>query len=130
MKAMLLLFGIVFTIPIEVKAQNKTDMKINEVDIKISCKLTTPELQQRKKTILMELKNLLLEKTETDKGVKYKFEGTDKMLDLLTNFIKTERLCCDFFVFNLTTSSHSNLVWLELSGPEGTKDFITREIEF
>ena len=130
MNAMLLLFGIVFTIPIVVKAQDKTDMKINEVDMKISCKLTTPEMQQRKNTILMELKHLLLEKTETDKGFRYKFEGTDKMLDLLTNFIKTERLCCDFFVFTLTTSSPSNLVWLELSGPVGTKDFIKLEMEF
>jgi hypothetical protein len=113
------------------KAQEK-ETTMNELmeRAKLTCKLTTPELQQRKKTIIAELKNLLLEKVETDKGFKYKFEGSDKMLDLLNNFIKTERLCCDFFVFTLTASSDTKFTWLELTGPEGTKDFIKHEIEF
>jgi hypothetical protein len=112
-------------------AQEKTkDMKTIIEEAKLSCKLTTPELQQRKKTVIAELKNQVLEKVETDRGFKYKFEGSDKMLDLLNSFIKTERLCCDFFVFTLTASSDTKYSWLELSGPEGTKDFIKHEIDF
>ena len=99
-------------------------------EIKLTCKLTTPELQQRKKTVIAELKNQVLEKIETENGFKYKFEGSDKMLDLLGSFIKTERLCCDFFVFALTASGDTTFTWLELSGPEGTKDFIKHEIDF
>ena len=97
---------------------------------KLTCKLSTPELQQRKKTVVAELKNLLLEKTELENGFKYKFDGSDKMLDLLSSFIKTERLCCDFFVFNLKASSDNSFAWLELTGPGGVKDFIKYEIEF
>jgi hypothetical protein len=97
---------------------------------KLSCKLTTPELQQRKKTIIAELKILLLEKSELENGFRYKFDGSDKMLDLLNSFIKTERLCCDFFVFNLEASGDTKFVWLELRGPEGVKDFIRYEIDF
>jgi len=112
-------------------AQEKTkDMKTLNEQAKLTCKLTTPELQQRKKTAIAELKNQVLDKVETDQGFKYKFEGSDKMLDLLNNFIKTERLCCDFFVFSLTASSDAKFTWLELSGPEGTKDFIKHEIDF
>jgi hypothetical protein len=112
-------------------AQEKTkDMKTIIEEAKLSCKLTTPELQQRKKTVIAELKNQVLEKVETDRGFKYKFEGSAKMLDLLNSFIKTERLCCDFFVFTLTASSDTKYSWLELSGPEGTKDFIKHEIDF
>ena len=99
-------------------------------EIKLSCKLTTPELQQRKKTVIAELKNLLLEKTETENGFKYKFGNSDTMLDLLTDFIKTERMCCDFFTFNLSVSGDNDFAWLELSGPNGTKEFIKEEIEF
>jgi len=99
-------------------------------EIKLTCKLTTPELQQRKKTVIAALKNQVLEKIETENGFKYKFEGSDKMLDLLSSFIKTERLCCDFFVFTLTASGDTKFIWLELSGPEGTKDFINHEIDF
>jgi hypothetical protein len=96
---------------------------------KLSCKLTTPELQQRKKTVVAEVKRLLLEKTELPNGFRYKFDGSDTMMDLLNSFIKTERICCDFFVFNLTASSDTKFTWLELSGPEGVTDFIKYEIE-
>lgn len=127
----LLVWVVVFGLPLTLLAQEKTkDMKTLMEEAKLSCKLTTPELQQRKKTVIAELKNQVLEKTETDKGFKYKFNGSDKMLDLLNNFIKTERLCCSFFVFTLTASSDNSFAWLELSGPEGTKDFIKHEIEF
>lgn len=113
------------------KAQEKTSsMKTLMEEAKLTCKLTTPELQERKKTVIAELKNLMLEKVETDNGYKYKFDGSDKTLDLLNNFIKTERLCCSFFVFTLTASSDAKSTWLELSGPEGTKDFIKHEIDF
>lgn len=127
----LLIWVAAFALPLTIMAQEKTkDMKTLTEEAKLSCKLTTPELQQRKKTVIAELKNQVLEKTETDKGFKYKFNGSDKMLDLLNSFIKTERLCCSFFVFNLTASSDNSFAWLELSGPEGTKDFIKHEIEF
>lgn len=99
-------------------------------ETKLTCKLTTPELQQRKNTVIAELKDYVLEKIETENGFKYKFEGSDKMLDLLSSFIKTERLCCDFFVFTLTASGDAKFTMLELSGPEGTKDFIKNEIDF
>jgi hypothetical protein len=92
------------------------------------CKLTTPELQQRKKTVIAELKKLVLEKVETSQGAKFKFEGSDKTIDLLTSFIKTERLCCDFFIFALYVKDENAFTWLELSGPEGTKEFIETEI--
>lgn len=105
-------------------------MKTPMAEPRLSCKLTTPELQERKKTIIAELKNLMLEKVEIEKGFKYKFDGSDNTLDLLNNFIKTERLCCSFFVFTLTASGEANSIWLELSGPEGTKDFIKHEIDF
>lgn len=122
---------VAFGLPLTLLAQEKTkDMKTLMEEAKLSCKLTTPELQQRRKTVIAELKSQLLEKVETDKGFKYKFEGSDKMLDLLNNFIKTERLCCDFFVFTLTVSSDTKFAWLELSGLEGTKDFIKYELDF
>lgn len=132
MKRLIFTFAVAIVLPLHLlKAQEKeTSMKTLMEQAQVSCKLTTPELQQRKKTVIAELKNLVLEKLETEKGFKYKFEGTDKILDLLNDFIKTERLCCDFFVFTLTASSDSKVTWLELSGPEGTKEFIKHEIGF
>jgi hypothetical protein len=107
--------------------KNKTMIKPSSAP---TCKLTTPELQERKKTVIAELKALVLERKETEKGVRYKFEGSDKMIDLLSSFMKTERLCCDFFTFDLSVAGEDKFIWLELSGPEGTKDFIETEIGF
>ena len=76
------------------KAKNKTG--------ELSCKLTTPEMQKRKETVLASLKSQMTEKKELKYGYVFKFPGTDKMLDELTEFIKTERECCDFFTFNLS----------------------------
>jgi hypothetical protein len=131
MRNLALFFISAFAIPMSLHAQDKTKNTANLMErAKLTCKLSTPELQQRKKTVVAELKKLLLETTELENGFNYKFDGSDKMLDLLNSFIKTERLCCDFFVFNLKASSDNSFAWLELTGPEGVKDFIKYEIEF
>lgn len=94
----------------------------------MSCKLTPPELQERKATILASLKKQMLEKKELPSGYAYRFEGSDKMVDELTDFIKTERECCDFFTFNLSVSGDKSEAWMELKGPEGAKEFIKAEL--
>jgi len=103
---------------------------MNTSEQQVSCKLTTPELRKRKQTVIAELKNLVQEKVETDAGFRYRFDGSDSMLDLLTEFVKTERECCPFFAFTLNIAEDKRHAWLELSGPEGTKDFVRHEIDF
>ncbi len=58
MKMKLIMWVAALVLPITVMAQEKTkDMKTLMKKAKLSCKLTTPELQQRKKTVIAELKN-------------------------------------------------------------------------
>lgn len=95
-----------------------------------NCKLSSRELRHRKATVIAGLKGLVLEKYETSGGFKYGFDSSDQTFGLLCEFIRTERLCCDFFTFSLTISDRESPVWLELSGPEGTKEFIGHEIGF
>jgi hypothetical protein len=95
----------------------------------LSCKLTTPELRQRKETVIKSLKAQILTKKELKNGYSYKFVGTDKMVDELTEFVKTERECCDFFTFNLSISGDKSEAILEITGPKGAKDFIKTELE-
>lgn len=96
----------------------------------VVCKLTTPELQERKRTVIAELKAVVLERQKFNNGVRYKFAGTDKNVDLISSFIKTERLCCGFFTFKFTVADEESFAWLELSGPEGTDQFIAEEVGF
>jgi len=94
----------------------------------LSCKLSAPEMRERKETVLASLKKQVLERKTLENGYAYKFPGSDKMLDELTEFIKTERQCCDFFVFNLSISGDKSEIWLELTGVEGAKEFIDGEL--
>jgi len=94
----------------------------------LTCKLTSAELQQCKATVLASLRKQMLERKELPNGYAFKFSGNDQTVDELTSFIKTERQCCDFFTFNLSVSGDGSEAWLQLTGPEGSKDFITPEL--
>lgn len=94
----------------------------------LSCKLTTPELQQRKQTVIASLKAKVVSHKELKNGYLYTFSGSDTVVDELVEFIKTERACCDFFVFNLSISGDKSVAKLEMTGPKGAKEFITTEM--
>ena len=95
----------------------------------LTCKLSSEKFQQRKTTVLALLQKNVLEKRELDNGYAFKFQGSDAMIDTLTSFIKTEKECCDFFIFNLAVRGNEDYVWLQLTGPKGAKDFIKTELE-
>jgi hypothetical protein len=93
----------------------------------VSCKLTAPELQKRKATIIADLKAVVLERKELENGFSYKFDGTDEILDKLNDFIKTERMCCDFFTFQVTVEDQT--ARLNITGPNGAKEFLRGEVD-
>ena len=93
----------------------------------ITCKLTTPELQKRKVTVIAELKEMVVNRRELDSGFSYAFDGKDETLDKISDFIKTERMCCDFFTFELTVEE--NAAVLNITGPEGAKEFLKSEVD-
>lgn len=90
----------------------------------LACRLTSPELQKRKKEVIAVLKASVLETEELDNGFRYRFKGSDRMIDELISFIKTERQCCDFFSFNISIGNTGGDAWLEITGEEGVKEFI------
>jgi len=94
----------------------------------LSCKLTSSDLQERRLTVIAELKKNLVSKNETDNGYIYTFKDSDEMINQLVEFIKTERLCCNFFTFRLKIGEEPGIVALRLSGPDGTKEFIEFEL--
>lgn len=108
--------------------QCSTDCNNELNSVELTCKLSSPEFRERKETVLNSLKSKILEKKELEKGYAFKFHGRDEILDELNEFIKTERTCCDFFLFGLSISGDKSETWLELSGPEGVKDFISSEL--
>jgi hypothetical protein len=102
--------------------ETTTDKKI------VACKLTHPEFQKRKQEILGGLRAQVLERHELTNGYKYKFAGTDELLDNVIAFIKSERVCCEFFTFNLSIADNKTHIWLSITGPDGAQDLIHEEM--
>lgn len=94
----------------------------------LTCKLMPEALRVRKETVLHSLKGKMLDRKELSNGYAFRFPGTDDVVDELVEFIKTERECCDFFVFNLSVSGDKSEAWLTMTGVPGAKDFITDEL--
>ena len=94
----------------------------------LSCKLTSEELEERKTNVLLVIKKKVLDKKELSNGYSFKFENTDEMIDMLTDFVKSERQCCDFFNFALHINNDGSL-WFDLTGPKDAKEMISSELE-
>jgi hypothetical protein len=105
------------------------DGKAENKKVELCCKLTSAELRMRKATVIASLKQQIVDKRELNNGYAFKFPGTDKLLDELVDFIKAERGCCEFFTFDLSVSGDKSEAWLQLTGPEGAKEFIETELE-
>ncbi|HEY6045732.1 MAG TPA: hypothetical protein VIU65_03960 [Pyrinomonadaceae bacterium] len=91
----------------------------------IACSLTSAELQERRQTILKQLRNAVVEVRELKDGYAYSFPAGGERLSELAAMIDLERQCCPFLRFRLTVEANSGPIWLELTGPQGTKEFLT-----
>lgn len=90
------------------------------------CKLSSPEVLARKATVIAELKREMIDRKELPNGYSFRFKGDEASIDRLVSFVKSERQCCGFFNFNISVTE--DYASLELTGPEGAKDFVTDEI--
>ncbi|MFL5766022.1 MAG: hypothetical protein ACJ77K_18905 [Bacteroidia bacterium] len=93
----------------------------------VSCKLTSADLQKRRETVLSLLKSKTIEERELPNGYSFRFDNTDEMIDTLTDFVKSERQCCDFFNFTINIKNDGTL-WFDLTGPQGAKEMIGSEL--
>ena len=93
-------------------------------DLPIACNLTSAELQERRRTVLQKFRDAVIEVIELENGYAYSLPAGPDRLEELTTMIELERQCCPFLQFRLSLPTNNAPVWLELSGPEGTKEFL------
>jgi hypothetical protein len=109
-------------------ASTENKVVVSDTSQGLSCKLTSEELDKRKTDVLSVIKKKILDKKELGNGYSFKFENTDEMIDMLTEFVKSERQCCDFFNFSLHINNDGSL-WFDLTGPKDAKEMISSELE-
>ncbi len=46
----------------------------------------------------------------------------------ISRFLSNERRCCPFLSFEVAIAPHGGPVWLRLTGPVGTREFLATEL--
>ena len=94
----------------------------------VACTLTTAEMRERRRLVLEPLAAAVLEVAPLAGGLALRFAASGATLAGLAALIDLERRCCPFLRFALTVESGGGPLWLSLTGPPGTGDFLTREL--
>lgn len=93
-------------------------------ELPIACELTPAELEARRKGLLPGLLAQAAERVALDHGFRWRFAPSTEVLMAAVKTIDAERQCCRFLKFTLTVEPDAGDVWLEVTGPEGTRQFI------
>lgn len=93
-------------------------------NLPIACKLTSAELQERRRKVLEKLHDGVIEVKELADGYAYSFSSKGNRFKELADMIDLERQCCPFLQFRLFVAPGGGPLLLEITGPEGTKDFL------
>jgi len=98
-------------------------------ELPVACALSERELAERRAALLTHLRRHRQEARWLADGAALRFPSGPSVMAVLTEFIRLESQCCSFLRFQLTVEPGGGPVWLELSGPPGTRDFLARELE-
>jgi hypothetical protein len=66
------------------------------------------------------------ERRDVPGGYAFRFDAAS--FDDIARFVQWERLCCPFLTFSLDGSSEAGPLWLRLTGPDGTREFLDAEL--
>ena len=97
---------------------------MNSMSLPVACSLTGPELQERRSSVLRKFRGAVAEVKETEEGYAYRLPPDGAWLLEAATLVGFERQCCPFLRFQITVEPGGGPIWLELSGPPGTKEFL------
>jgi len=100
-----------------------------ENTLPIACTLSGAELEQRQKTTLHAVVAQAQETRALNDGYAFRFQPGDTILEQIMSLIRKERKCCRFLQFDLRVAPDEGPIWLELTGPQGTGDFLRTTLE-
>ena len=86
----------------------------------IACTLTQDELASMRERLLR-----ALGQSDLPRVHRCRFEPQIGLLAQAAAVIDVERRCCRFLRFRLAVERGEGPVWLEVTGPEGTEDFLS-----
>lgn len=94
-------------------------------DLPIQCTLTPSELESRRDRLLPGLLSRANAREQIPGGFRWRFAFQSGFMQEVAAVIDAEHACCRFLRFLLRVEPGDGPVWLEVTGPEGTQDFLT-----
>ena len=91
----------------------------------IACSLTSTELREREATLLAQFRAAIVKTEELQDGYAFHIPGDGERIRQLTELIVAERECCPFLVFEVSAPPDMGPVTVGVSGPTGTKEFLS-----
>ncbi|HEX4629074.1 MAG TPA: hypothetical protein VH137_09815 [Gemmatimonadales bacterium] len=95
-------------------------------DVPVACTLDSSELASRRDTLLPGLIARATRSETLPDGAQWRFTPSDDLLTALAAVIDAERRCCPFLRFQVVAEPESGPVWLTVTGPPGTREFLAR----
>lgn len=93
-------------------------------DLPIACTLTPEELRRGRESLLPGVIARAEAHEPVAGGFRFRFKTEPGLLASLAVTMEAERRCCRFFTFQLTAEPDEGPVWLEVTGPPGTSEFL------
>jgi hypothetical protein len=93
-------------------------------NLPIACELNPRELETRRDGLLRDLIMMARASTDLDNGVRLHFPPSADCLKTIAEVVEAERRCCHFLKFVITVEPADGDISLELTGPDGTRDFL------
>ena len=97
---------------------------MDTMSLPVACSLMDSELQERRRDVLQKVRSGVAEVKEIDYGFLYRFPSDGTWISELANLVELEHQCCPFLKFNITVEPGDGPLWLEITGPPGTKEFL------
>lgn len=94
-------------------------------DLPVACTLSAAALRARREGLLADLRRRADSHEVLADGHRLRFAAGEDTLAAIARTIEAERQCCRFLRFWITVEPDGGPMWLELSGPPGTSEFIS-----
>ena len=93
----------------------------------IICTLSPATAATRKADLLTGLVRRATTREDVPDGMRFRFSAED--LPAVMSTIEQERQCCRFLQFDVRIEPDGGPVWVSLSGPPGTREFLIALID-
>jgi hypothetical protein len=95
----------------------------------VACTLDPAALTARREGLLSDLLRRADERQDLTAGHRLRFAAAEDTLAAIARTVEAERHCCRFLRFQITVEPDGGPIWLELTGPPGTREFVSALLE-